>query len=62
MNNTERKQAHMLAAMFAMNGYIRQGMPTEFIADAAFNLADDLLSKYDDDQGIVAALKKTRKK
>ena len=58
-----RKQAHMLAAMFAMNGYIKQGMPTEFIADAAFNLADELMSKYDEDRGIVAALKpKTRKK
>jgi len=61
MKNEERKQAHMLAAMFAMNGYIRQGMPTEFIADAAFNMADELISKYDEDRGIVAALK-TRKK
>ena len=61
MKNEERKQAHMLAAMFAMNGYIRQGMPTEFIADASFNLADELMSKYDEDRGIVAALK-TRKK
>lgn len=52
----------MLAAMFAMNGYIRQGMPTEFIADAAFNMADELIAKYDEEQGIVAALKKTRKK
>lgn len=53
----------MLAAMFAMNGYIKQGMPTEFVADAAFNLADELMSKYDEDRGIVAALKpKTRKK
>lgn len=61
MNNEERKQAHMLAAMFAMNGYIRQGMPTEFIADAAFNLADELISKYDEDRGIVAALKPRKK-
>lgn len=61
MKNEERKQAHMLAAMFAMNGYIRQGMPTEFIADAAFNLADELISKYDEDRGIVAALKPRKK-
>lgn len=61
MKNEERKQAHMLAAMFAMNGYIRQGMPTEFIADAAFNLADELISKYEEDRGIVAALKPRKK-
>ena len=61
MKNEERKQAHMLAAMFAMNGYIRQGMPTEFIADAAFNLADELIAKYDEDRGIVAALKPRKK-
>lgn len=61
MTNDDRKQAHMLAAMFAMNGYIKQGMPTEFIADAAFNMADQLIAKYDEDRGIVAALK-TRKK
>lgn len=52
----------MLAAMFAMSAYVKQGMPSEFVADAAFNLADQLISKYDVDQGIVAALKKTRKK
>lgn len=62
MTNDERKQAHMLAAMFAMNGYIKQGMPSEFIADAAFNIADELISKYEEDIGIVAALKKPRKK
>ena len=62
MTNDERKQAHMLAAMFAMNGYIKQGMPSEFIADAAFNIADELISKYEEDIGIVAALKKQRKK
>jgi uncharacterized protein YeeX (DUF496 family) len=60
MNN--RKEAHLLVAALAMHAYIRQGMPTEFVADAAFNMADDLISKYDDDQGIIAALKKTRKK
>lgn len=61
MNNEDRKQAHMLAAMFAMNGYIRGGMPSEFIADAAFNLADELISKYDEERGIVAALKPRKK-
>lgn len=58
---TERKEVHMLFAALAMNAYIRQGMPTEFIADAAFNMADELMSKYDEDRGIMAALK-TRKK
>lgn len=57
-----RKQAHLLAAMFAMNGYIKQGMPTEFVADAAFNMADDLLSKYEEDKGIVALKTTSRKK
>ena len=57
-----RKEAHLLVAALAMHAYIRQGMPTEFVADAAFNMADDLIAKYDDDQGIIAALKKTRKK
>jgi hypothetical protein len=61
MNNEDRKVVHMLMAALAMNGYIKQGMPTEFIADASFNIADELMSKYDEDRGIVAALK-TRKK
>lgn len=61
MNSEDRKTAHMLMAALAMNAYIRQGMPAEFIADASFNIADDLMAKYDEDRGIVAALK-TRKK
>lgn len=61
MNSEDRKVVHMLMAALAMNGYIKQGMPTEFIADASFNIADELMSKYDEDRGIVAALK-TRKK
>ena len=61
MTSEDRKTAHMLIAALAMNGYIRQGMPTEFVADASFNMADELMSKYDEDRGIIAALK-TRKK
>ena len=61
MTSDDQKIAHMLMAALAMNGYIRQGMPTEFVADAAFNIADELMSKYDEERGIVAALK-TRKK
>ena len=57
-----RKEAHMMFAAMAMNAYIRQGMPSEFIADASFNMADELISKYEEDIGIVAALKKARKK
>jgi hypothetical protein len=62
MTNDERRQAHLLASIVAMHAYVRQGMPSEFIADAAFNMADELISKYDEDIGIVAALKKPRKK
>lgn len=54
-----KKEAHMLAAMFAMNGYIASGMRPENVADAAYAAADDLMSKYQ--TGIVAALKPTRK-
>lgn len=61
MNSEDHKIAHMLMAALAMNGYIRQGMPKEFIADASFNIADELMAKYDEERGIVAALK-TRKK
>lgn len=61
MNTEDRKIVHMLMSALAMNGYIRQGMPTEFIADAAFNIADELMSKYDEDRGIVAALKPRKK-
>ena len=61
MNNEDRKIVHMLMASLAMNGYIKQGMPTEFIADAAFNIADELMSKYDEDRGIIAALKVRKK-
>ena len=54
-----KKEAHMLAAMFAMNGYIASGMRPENVADAAYSAADDLMAKYQ--TGIVAALKPTRK-
>lgn len=57
MTKEERKQMHMVAAMLAMQGYIAQGMRSELIADAAYLAADDLISKYDEEQGIVAALK-----
>lgn len=49
----------MLAAMFAMNGYIASGMRQENVADAAYAAADDLMAKYE--TGIVAALKPARK-
>lgn len=52
----------MLAAMFAMNGFIQSGMRPEAVADAAYQAADDLMSKYDDYVGIVAALKPKRVK
>ena len=61
MTSDDQKIAHMLMAALAMNGNIRQGMTTEFVDDAAFNIADELMSKYDEERGIVAALK-TRKK
>ncbi len=56
------RQAHMLAAMFAMNGYIAAGMRPEHLADAAFSAADDLMEKYKTNAGIVAALKPKRGK
>ena len=55
-----RKEAHMLAAMFAMNGFIQRGMRPDVVADAAYKAADDLMSLYED--GIVAALKPKRGK
>lgn len=56
-----RKECHMIFAALAMHAYIRQGMPSEFIADAAFNMADELVSKYEKDIGIMAALKPRKK-
>ena len=55
-----KKEAHMLAAMFAMNGFIQRGMREDEVADAAYKAADDLMSKYE--VGIVAALKPKRVK
>lgn len=57
-----KQEAHMLAAMFAMNGLIQQGMRHEEVADAAYKMADDLLDKYNSSEGIVAALKPKRTK
>ena len=54
------RQAHMLAAMFAMNGYIAAGMRPEHLADASFAAAEDLMAKYKNETGIVAALKPKR--
>lgn len=54
------RQAHMLAAMFAMNGYIAAGMRPEHLADASFAAAEDLMAKYKNEAGIVAALKPKR--
>lgn len=55
-----RKEAHMLAAMFAMNGLVQRGMRLEEIPDAAHQLATDLMTKYDD-VGIVTLKKKGKK-
>jgi hypothetical protein len=54
------KEAHMLAAMFAMNGYIAAGMRPENLADASYAAADELMAKYKTGAGIVAALKPKR--
>lgn len=62
MNHEFKKEAHMLAAMFAMNGFIQQGMRQEEIADAAYKAAEDLITRYEDGAGIVAALKPKRGK
>ena len=61
MTNDENKQAHMLAAIVAMHACIRSDMPPKLIPNAAYQMADELMSKYNEDGGIVAALK-TRKK
>ena len=58
MTSDERRQAHMLAAMFAMTGYIQSGMRPEHIAEASYALAEDLIAKYDQPTGIAAALKR----
>lgn len=62
MNPEFKKEAHMLAAMFAMNGFIQQGMRPEEVADAAYKAAGDLMARYEDGAGIVAALKPKRGK
>lgn len=54
-----RKQAHMLAAMFAMNGLLQRGMREDEVVDVAHKVAEDLVSKYD--EGIVALKKRGKK-
>lgn len=61
MNQQFRKEAHMLTAMFAMNGLIQRGMRMDEVADAAYQAATDLMDKYDD-VGIVALKPKRGKK
>ena len=56
-----RKEAHMLAAMFAMNGLVQKGMRLDEIPAAAHKLATDLMDNYDD-AGIVALKPKRGKK
>ena len=55
-----KKEAHMLAAMFAMNGFIQRGMRPDEVADASYKVASDLMARYE--EGIVAALKPKRVK
>lgn len=53
-----KKEAHMLFAAFAMNGFIASGMRPDSVADAAHAAADDLMAKY---EGGIVALKPARK-
>lgn len=54
-----KQEAHMLAAMFAMNGLVQSGMRLDEIPDAAHQLASDLMAKY---EGGIVALKPKRGK
>ena len=62
MTENFRKEAHMLAAMFAMNAYIKSGMREDEVPDAAYRAADKFMEMYEDESGIVAALKPKRRK
>lgn len=62
MTENFRKEAHMLAAMFAMNAYIKSGMREDEVQDAAHRAADKFMEMYEDESGIVAALKPKRRK
>ena len=56
------RQAQILAAMFAMQGYIAQGMRDELIPEASYLMAKDLMAKFEEDQGIAALKPKAVKK
>lgn len=56
------KQAEMLAAIFAMQGYIAQGMRDELIPEAACLMAKDLMAKFEEEKGITALKTKAVKK
>ena len=53
-----KKEAHVLAAIFAMNGLIQRGMRMDEVADVAHQAATDLMAKY---EGGIVALKPARK-
>ena len=62
MTKDFKQQAEMLAAMFAMQGYIAQGMRDELIPQASRLMAKDLMAAFEEDASGIAAIKPKAKK
>ena len=62
MTKDFKQQAELLAAMFAMQGYIAQGMRDEHVPEASRLMAKSFMAKFDNDESGIAALKPRNKK
>lgn len=61
MEAKEREQWRMLAALFAMNGFVSAGQTGRDIPDLSFRMADDMLEQAEQNSGIVAIRKRGKK-
>lgn len=60
MEAKEREQWRMLAALFAMHGFVSAGQSRD-IPERAYKLADDMLEQAEQNNGIVSIKKRIRK-
>lgn len=62
MTSEFNKQAEMLASMFALAGLLSNGKSEDIAVAIAKKLGKELVSKFDDDESGIAALKPKAKK
>ena len=61
MDAREKEQWRMMAALFAMNGFVSAGRNGRDIPEAAFKLADDMIEQAEQNIGIVEVKKRGRR-